>query len=244
VRLAALTVEHRSGAALHRLSPQGQGAVHQKACTLSLELMDAVCACRADPRPGHAILCQSKRWSNAPCQKYEARCRNGAAGPDTRPSVIFLYRSNGGSSLSTRKTSTFQGGETKMASNVYLSIWGALWLIANMCFSAECTAQERPPLQPRPERGPVSPPQPLPQACSRITSFTPASARPGESVDIFLEPGSRASLRYTVVGVEFTSGVSAVFTPISLTEARTKVPLAATAGHLRVYCRTIFGAPT
>jgi hypothetical protein len=86
----------------------------------------------------------------------------------------------------------------------------------------------------------LPPPAPAP-ACSRITSFSPPAARPGQEVDIFIEPGSGPQLPYRVSGVQFANGITASFVRVTLTPVRARVPLAGSSGRLRVQCTSLIG---
>ena len=64
-------------------------------------------------------------------------------------------------------------------------------------------------------REPVLPPVVWP--CSQIASISPASARPGQDVDIHIRPpsGRRTSSAYSVVGVQFANSVPATFSNVA-----------------------------
>jgi hypothetical protein len=98
-----------------------------------------------------------------------------------------------------------------------------------------------PPVFDPPPIGP-GPVQPVPARCSRITSFSPASARPGEQVEISIAPGPDPVLGSHITGVTFADNVPArSITVIASSRVRATVPLAARAGHLRVTCRSVLG---
>jgi len=90
-------------------------------------------------------------------------------------------------------------------------------------------------------------PEPVPQpslptivtACSQIASVSPASARPGQDVDIRITPPSGLiSLGYSVVGVQFANGVPATFSTVAAHHVRAKVPVGSVTGPVRVTCRS------
>lgn len=75
--------------------------------------------------------------------------------------------------------------------------------------------------------------------CSQIAGFSPATARPGQDVDIsILPPSGRSFFGYTVTGVQFANGVPAAFTNIAPHQVRAKVPVGSSSGPLRVTCRS------
>ena len=81
--------------------------------------------------------------------------------------------------------------------------------------------------------------QPIVTPCSQIASFSPSSARPGQDVDIYIQPpSSRTFFGYTVTGVQFANGVPAVFSNVATHQVRAKVPVGAATGALRVTCRS------
>jgi hypothetical protein len=89
------------------------------------------------------------------------------------------------------------------------------------------------------EPDPVPIVQPIVTPCSQIASFSPATARPGQDVDIFIRPPSgRSFFGYTVTGVQFANGVPATFTNVATHQVRAKVPVGASTGSLRVTCRS------
>ena len=89
---------------------------------------------------------------------------------------------------------------------------------------------------------PPGPIQPVPARCSSITSFSPASARPGEQVEISIAPGPNVGLASHITGVTFANNVPArSITVVAYSRVRATVPLAASAGHLRVTCRSVLG---
>ena len=88
------------------------------------------------------------------------------------------------------------------------------------------------PIWPEPEPQPVL--QPVVTPCSQIASFSPATARPGQDVDIYIQPSSgRAFFGYTVTGVQFANGVPATFTNVAAHHVRAKVPVGTSASTVR-----------
>jgi hypothetical protein len=89
------------------------------------------------------------------------------------------------------------------------------------------------PVEPQPIIMPVVYP------CSEIASFSPASARPGEPVDIHLTPPSgKTFYACSVTAVQFASMGPVPFTTVAPHHFRVTVPVGATAGALRVSCRS------
>ena len=92
--------------------------------------------------------------------------------------------------------------------------------------------------------GPIAGPQPQPitivSPCSQIAGITPASARPGQDVDIRITPPSGRVFfaGYTVEAVHFANGVAAPFTNVAAHHVRAKVPVGAGTGPIQVTCRS------
>jgi hypothetical protein len=93
--------------------------------------------------------------------------------------------------------------------------------------------------------GPGTGPQPeLPtvvEPCSRIASITPASARPGQDVDIRITPpsGRPYFFPYSVTGVHFATNVPAAsWVNVAAHHIRARVPVGISAGPVRVTCRS------
>jgi hypothetical protein len=108
----------------------------------------------------------------------------------------------------------------------------AALLAAFMCGPA--AAQVSFPINPQPQPIPL----PIVYPCTQIASFSPASARPGENVDIHLKPPAGQTFHgYTVTGVQFAGNIPATFTNVAPHHVRAKVPLAAGTGPVRVTCR-------
>jgi hypothetical protein len=101
--------------------------------------------------------------------------------------------------------------------------------------SADPIVVSPPPILP----GPV---QPVPARCSSITSFSPATARPGQQVDISIAPGPNIQLPSYITGVTFADSVPArSVTVVAYSRVLATVPVGASAGHLRVSCRSALG---